>query len=153
MSYDDVVKYFGRIQICNLVDSYHYSFLKAYHDRGSYSLMRLMISSSGEHTVSVSQTDSRCFSRHSEYDYSNCRMILMEITEDADSLDKLKVKYLKGASGWDRETHLIFESLPKGSYFVYVEFDWAEATEDTDFCVTCYGASKSFYLRDEKSLF
>jgi len=47
----------------------------------------------------------------------------------------------------------MFDSLPKGEYLVYVEMDWNEATEDTDFCVTCYGASKSFYLRDEKSLF
>ena len=31
--------------------------------------------------------------------------------------------------------------------------DWNETTEDTDFCVTCYGASKTFFLRDEKSLF
>ena len=31
--------------------------------------------------------------------------------------------------------------------------DWNENTEDTDFCCTCYGASKTFYLRDEKSLF
>ena len=92
--------------------------------------MRLIISSEGEHTVSVSQTDSRCFSRHSEYDYSNCRMIVMEITEEGDSIDNLKVKYLKGGSGWDRETHTMFESLPKGNYFVYVEMDWNESTED-----------------------
>lgn len=31
--------------------------------------------------------------------------------------------------------------------------DWNEKTEDTDMCVTCYGASKSFFLRDEKNLF
>lgn len=31
--------------------------------------------------------------------------------------------------------------------------DWNENTEDTEFCVTCYGRSRTFYLRDEKSLF
>jgi len=80
-------------------------------------------------------------------------MIVMKIEEDADSLEKLKVKYMKGGSGWERESHLMFDNLPKGEYFLYVEMDWNEATEDTDFCVTCYGASRSFYLRDEKSLF
>lgn len=28
-----------------------------------------------------------------------------------------------------------------------------ETTEDLEFCVTCYGASKTFFLRDEKSLY
>lgn len=36
---------------------------------------------------------------------------------------------------------------------IYVEMEWNENTEDTEFCSTCYGASRSFFLRDEKSLF
>lgn len=67
--------------------------------------MRLMISGDGEHTISVSQKDERCFNRHSEYDYSNCRIIVLKIEEDADDLDGLKIKYMKGVSGWDRESH------------------------------------------------
>lgn len=31
--------------------------------------------------------------------------------------------------------------------------DWMETTEELEFCGTCYGASKTFFLRDEKSLF
>lgn len=31
--------------------------------------------------------------------------------------------------------------------------DWNNTTEDTDICATCYGRSRSFYLRDEKSLY
>ena len=60
---------------------------------------------------------------------------------------------MKGSQGWDRESHAHFENLPKGEYFVYVELDWNENTLDTEFCVTCYGASRTFFLRDEKSLF
>lgn len=60
---------------------------------------------------------------------------------------------MKGCSGWDREAHAQFDNLEKGEYYVYVEIDWNENTEDKDFCVTCYGASKTFYLRDEKSMF
>jgi len=153
MSYKDMCHYFSRIQICHINDDYSYSFTKASQRRGNYALMRLVVSGSGEHTIGVSQTDERCFNRHSEYDYSNCRMIVCKIEEDSDSLDKLKLKYLKGTSGWDRETFCQFDNLDKGEYFVYVEMDWNESTEDTDFCVTCYGASKTFYLRDEKSLF
>lgn len=60
---------------------------------------------------------------------------------------------MKGGQGWDRESHAHFDHLPRGEYFVYVELDWNESTQDTEFCVTCYGASRTFFLRDEKSLF
>lgn len=115
--------------------------------------MRLVISNNGEHTVSTSQTDERCFNRNSKYEYSYCRMILAKIIKDSDKVEELDLKYVKAASGWDRETHIVMESLEKGDYFVFVELDWNESTEDTEFCSTCYGASKSFFLRDEKSLY
>lgn len=115
--------------------------------------MRLIVSGEGEHTISVSQTDERCFNRHSNYDYSNCRMIVLKIEKDSDVIDDLQLKYMKGVSGWDRETHCQFDKLEKGEYFVYIEMDWNPDTEDTDFCATCYGSSRTFYLRDEKSLY
>jgi len=127
--------------------------MKANHVNGSYSLMRLKISGDGEQTISVSQVDERCFNRHSEYDYSNCRMIIYKIEEDAEALQDIKLSYVQGVSGWDRETHAMFENLEKGDYYVYVEIDWNANTEDTEFCVTCYGATRTFFLRDEKSLF
>jgi len=43
--------------------------------------------------------------------------------------------------------------LKKGEYYVYVELDWNKNTEDTKFCVTCYGASNSAFVRDEKDLY
>lgn len=77
----------------------------------------------------------------------------MKIEKDSDNIGDLQVKYIQGGSGWERESHLMFDNLSKGEYFVFVEIDWNESTEDTDFCVTCYGASRTFYLRDEKSLY
>ena len=153
MSYGDVCHYFSRIQICHINDDYHYSFMKASQHRESYSFMRLVVSAPGEHTISVSQVDERCFNRHSEYDYSNCRIIVCKIEKDAEKLEDLEIKYVKGCSGWDRETHIQFDNLEKGEYFIFIEIDWNENTEDTEFCSTCYGASKTFYLRDEKTLF
>ena len=115
--------------------------------------MRLIVSKDGEHTISVSQQDVRCFSRHSDYDYSNCRMILTKIEKDADTIEELELKYITSKSGWDRETHITLDNLERGEYLVYIEMDWDETTEDLEFCSTCYGASRTFYLRDEKSLF
>ena len=153
MSYSDLCHYFSRIQICQINDDYHYSFMKASHNRGSYSLMRLIVFHEGEHTISVSQKDERCFNRHSNYDYSNCRIIVLKIEEDSDNIEGLNIRYMQGAQGWDRESHAHFAHLPRGEYFVYVELDWNDSTQDTEFCVTCYGASRTFFLRDEKSLF
>ena len=65
MSYTDMCHYFSRVQICNINDDYKYSFMKVSQERGSYSLMRLMVSQDGEYTISVSQKDERCFDRHS----------------------------------------------------------------------------------------
>ena len=31
--------------------------------------------------------------------------------------------------------------------------DWNKSSEDLDFCATCYGASRTYFLRDEKQLF
>ena len=112
MSYEDVTHYFSRIQICHINDDYHYSFMKGSHNKGSYSLMRLKVAGAGEHTISVSQVDERCFNRHSEYDYSNVRIIVLKIENDADNLKDLNIKYMKGVSGWERESHAQFESLP-----------------------------------------
>lgn len=36
---------------------------------------------------------------------------------------------------------------------MFVEFDWPANSEHTDFCVSSYGESTIFFLRDEKSLF
>lgn len=43
--------------------------------------------------------------------------------------------------------------LQKGEYYVYVELDWTESSIENNFAVTCYGASNSTFLRDEKMLF
>ena len=80
--------------------------MKASHNRDSYSLMRLVVGSDGEHTVSVSQVDERCFNRHSEYDYSYCRMILAKVEKDSDELKDLELKYVTAQSGQEREVHI-----------------------------------------------
>ena len=73
-----------------------------------------------------------------------------DIDEDGDNLE---VDFLKGDQSWERETHLEFENLKKGEYYVYVELDWDAKVHDTNFTVTCYGKSNSAFVRDEKALF
>ena len=84
-------------------------------------------------------------------------MILVRINKDGENLDDLELVFEKSLAGWDRDTHMHLEHLTKGEYYLYAELDWQEDIEDkdktNDFCLTCYGHSKSFFLRDEKTLF
>ena len=36
---------------------------------------------------------------------------------------------------------------------MFVEFDWPDNVQHTEFSVSCYGESQSIFLRDEKSLY
>ena len=36
---------------------------------------------------------------------------------------------------------------------MFVEFDWPDKAEHTEFVVSCYGAAQTYFLRDEKNLF
>lgn len=157
MSFTDLAYYFSRIQICKINDAYKYSFLQGSHKRGSFALMRLIVDVDGEHTISVAQKDQRCFNRGVDYEYAYCRMILMQIdlekTDIDDDGDNLEVQYILGDASWDRDTHLECQMLRRGEYYVYVELDWTEKSVENSFVVTCYGASRSTFLRDEKMLF
>lgn len=53
--------------------------------------------------------------------------------------------------GYDRDTWEEYENLEPGEYYMYVEFDWPDNVQHTEFSVSCYGASKAIFLRDEKS--
>ena len=66
----------------------------------------------------------------------------------------MKIKYIKGIAGWERDTHCEISNLEPGQYYVYVEVDWLEENivEDTEFCVTCYSAAQTLFTRDEKNL-
>lgn len=95
--------------------------------------------------------------RGSEYEYSNCRVVLMKIDLDKTDIDEdgdnLEVEYIAGMQSWDRETHIENENLTKGEYYVFVQMDWNANTDETNFVVTCYGSSNSTFLRDEKALY
>ena len=60
--------------------------------------MRLIIEADGEHCISVAQKDERCYLRDTQYEYSNCRVILMKIdldkTDADEDGDNLEVEYI-----------------------------------------------------------
>lgn len=76
MDFEDMKKYFSRVQLSKVVDAYHYSFKKVTHPDCPYSLINFTVPKSGEHTLSISQKGERMFPRGNDYKYSNCRMII-----------------------------------------------------------------------------
>ena len=36
---------------------------------------------------------------------------------------------------------------------MFVEFDWPDNVQHTEFSVSCYGEAKTYFLRDEKSIY
>ena len=48
-----------------------------------------------------------------------------------------------------RDTWVEFKNLTPGHYFIYVECDWPESSEHTNFSVSSYGSGTCYFLRDE----
>ena len=81
------------------------------------------------------------------YDYSNVRLIVAKIENPEDA--KKKLIYKNGKQGYMRDTWEEYEKLESGEYYMYVEFDWKADSEHTEFCVSYYGHSNAYFLRDE----
>ena len=152
MCIEDLRKYFSRVQICRVNDNYRYSFFKARHKLNSFALIRFVVNApGGHHYLTVNQTDERCFDRKVKYDYSNVRLIVAKI-ENPEAEEKV-LTYMNGKQGQDRDTWEEYENLEPGEYYMFVEFDWPDNVQHTEFSVSCYGAAQTFFLRDEKSLY
>jgi hypothetical protein len=67
--------------------------------------------------------------------------------------DKKILKYRNGKAGWLRDTWETYENLEPGDYYMYVEFDWPENQEYTEFAVAYYGFATAYFLRDESAQF
>lgn len=63
----------------------------------------------------------------------------LDKTDYFDDGDNLDVIYIKGDMSFERDTNVEIGYLMRGEYYVYVELDWNEKVQDTNFCVSCYG--------------
>jgi hypothetical protein len=107
MSFSDFSQYFSRIQICKYFDSSSFINLVAQHKE--FHVFQLTVNDSGYQTISVSQKDERCFSRYSQYVYSNCRMIVVRC-ENGD-ISGGDIQFMAGTKGYqDRDTYIELEN-------------------------------------------
>lgn len=154
MCLEDLKKYFSRVQICRINDTYKYASLKGRHKHGGFSLLRFSVEAPGGHGyLQVIQTDERCFDRKIAYEYSNVRLIVMKIENPGEDSKSARVTYKNGKMGWMRDTWEEYENLAPGEYYMFVEFDWPDHTFHQEFCVSYYGAANCKFVRDEAALF
>ena len=79
------------------------------------------------------------------------RLIVAKI-ENPEAEEKVLV-YKNGKMGQDRDIWEEYENLEAGEYYMYVEFDWPDGVQHTEFSVSCYGEAQTYFLRDEKAQF
>ena len=108
MSFEDMKKFFSRVQISKINDDYHYNFHKVVDPESEYQIILFRIEQTGEYTLSVSQVGERMYPRDSGYKYSNSRMILVRLNNGQDLNDG--VTYIKGDKGfYERDAYLELE--------------------------------------------
>jgi len=62
------------------------------------------------------------------------------------------VTFIKGTKGYqDRDTYIEVDDLEKGTYYLFVEMEWNDATPSAERCfnVTDYGPGKTSFFADE----
>ena len=136
MDYEDVKKYFGRVQICNIHEGYEYSFEE--FPNTNEAVCKAKVGKRGLYTFSISQKDARMMSEADEdnYNYSETKLLLMKVNSDGSK------EYIKGINKcWQRDTYLECQDLEAGEYLLVAEVDWFEETDEKSFVITCYGES------------
>lgn len=116
--------------------------MKAFHEKGDHSIIRMVLEEDAEVYLSINQKDKRCFSRNQKYDYSNARLIVAKIEKNG------KLDYCYGKMGTDREVWEEY-TFTAGDYLCYVEVDWL-TEEVNNFVLSSYGSSEAHFIRDEK---
>lgn len=153
MAFETMQNYFSRVQICKTHDNFHYSHKKIEQPQGKYTLFEVNVGGTGKHSFSCSQKAARMFPRGSDYEYSNCRMILMKLNNGENLNDG--VTYVKGGKGFkERDAYLECDDLEAGNYFLLVEMEWSEKNQGHhEFVASCYGSSMVVFVSDESGMY
>lgn len=142
MAYEDFCRYFTDVSFCKVYDDFEYSAESCQHQPGGFVLKRMILHGTGPITISVAQKDKRLLPRGTEYDYGNCRMIVMK----ADGkIPGCQWEYVNGIAGLSRrEKHLEIQSLEAGEYLIFAELEPHSSTDQSkpvEFAITAYSAA------------
>lgn len=104
MEFQDMKKFFPRVQISKIDDNHKYSFEKL---KGSYGLVAFKVDEAGQHTFTLAQLGERMVPRDIEYQYSDGRLFLVRLEDGQDPTNDQAIQYIAGTKGfYRRDIHL-----------------------------------------------
>ena len=133
MSYDDILKYFSDIEICQYHDYYIYSSIKTNCNYKNASFFKVKINQEGQYYFTINQKLTRSYSDTNNLKYSTVWMVLGKCEED-------DLIYVDSAFKADREVWTSNQLTP-GTYILYSKISWLDQRTH-DFVVSGYGPSE-----------
>lgn len=120
-----------------------------------YHLIRMKITQSGNHTISVSQFDKRCAPPEADHEYTNCKIV---VVKTAKGTFESGVTFVKGDKGFvDRDAYVELESISPGIYYICVEMELHTNPNWMQFgsvmSVTNYGPGETTFLGDDSQIY
>lgn len=104
MNFEDLRKFFPRVQISKIVDTNEYSFEKL---KGSYALLGFQVAKPGQHTFTIAQMGERMVPRDIGYKYSDGRIFLIRLEGSEDPTNEGTIQFIQATKGfYRRDIHL-----------------------------------------------
>lgn len=135
ISFEEFLRWFDNIQICQVRDNFSYSHIKSKTDsrRGAY--FRLKVQRPGDYAISVKQRSKRFFKPSDNYRYSYLNLVIGKETQNGD------FEFVDGIQRAEREvTKQLY--LQPGVYYLYVKFYWNDKGA-REFVVSSYGPDEA----------
>lgn len=139
------MNYFMSTCVCKIHHDYTFNSIKTFHNRGEYSLIKLIVSEPTEAYLTVSQLNQRWVRKNENYEASLCKIIFAKY----DPENSNPYKYID-ATCWQDEDTTIEENLHlvPGEYIAYIEIDWFNDKKFNNFVFKTY-SDKAIELKVE----
>ena len=124
MCLEDFKKQYVNVHVCKFIDSYKYSSFKKHDDdeRG-FSCFKVDIGTAGDYTFCASQKNKTDIKKNANYKYSSVRIIVVRVLNGTDI--EGGVEWVNGTfEHFEKDSYLECDNLKKGTYMVFVEWDW-----------------------------
>jgi len=143
MQWEDFVKYFTDVQICEFYDTYVYNSHQMESGAKNAKYFKLTVKEAGRYYITANQTSKRKFLPEQKYQYSEISLIIAG--KDADG----NLVHIDGFQRADKEvwTH---GDLIEGEYYVYCKTNWRDGLNHK-FSVGVYGPAEAQIEQVEKT--
>lgn len=131
ISFEEFLRWFDNVQICQVHDDFAYSHIKTKADSRKGTYFRLRVKRSGHYYISINQKSKRFFKPSENYKYSYANLVIGQEIREGD------YEFIDGVQKAEREiTREVY--LNAGVYYVYTKFYWNDKIS-REFSLSCYG--------------